>query len=243
MHKNRLLEILARSQADALRNRLTSIDFVHGDVLAEAGSLIERVIFPRSGLVSLVVDLADGERIEAAMVGHDGAVGGAAAFGAMDHLCTGFAQLPGSAWVMKVADLMDFAAADRDFRAALFAQEQFLLAQAQQTAACNAKHNIPQRLCSWLLRAQDIVATDELLLTQEHLAQMLGVQRASVSMFASQLQDKGLIHYRRGRVHIVDPMRLASEACECHANLRQQRVRLFNEPAEEVVVPERALVG
>jgi CRP-like cAMP-binding protein len=243
MHKNRLLEILARSHADALRNRLTMIDYVHGDVLAESGTPIERVIFPRSGLVSLVVDLTDGDRIEAAMVGHEGAVGTAVAFGAMTHLCTGFAQLPGSAWVMKVADLIDFAAADRDFRNALFAEEQFLLAQAQQTAACNAKHNIPQRLGSWLLRAQDLVSIDELLLTQEHLAQMLGVQRASVSMFASQLQERGLIHYRRGRVHIVDPRRLASEACECHATLRQHRTRLFGEALEETGVADHALVG
>jgi CRP-like cAMP-binding protein len=226
-----------------LRNRLTSIDYVHGDVLVESGAPIERVIFPRSGLVSLVVDLADGDRIEAAMVGYEGAVGGAVAFGAINHLCTGFAQLPGSAWVMKVADLIDFAAADRDFRNALFAEEQFLLAQAQQTAACNAKHNIPQRLGSWLLRAQDMVSTDELLLTQEHLAQMLGVQRASVSMFASQLQERGLIHYRRGRVHIVDPRRLASEACECHASLRQQRARLFGESLEDTSAAADALVG
>jgi CRP-like cAMP-binding protein len=240
MHKNNLLEVLARSQADALRNRLTSIDFVHGDVLAEAGAPIERVIFPRSGLVSLVVDLAEGDRIEAAMVGHDGAVGGAAAFAATHHMSTAFAQLPGSAWVMKAGDLIDFATASREFRTALFLQEQFLLAQAQQTAACNAKHNIPQRLCSWLLRAQDMVSTDELLLTQEHLAQMLGVQRASVSMFASQLQDKGLIHYRRGRVHIVDPNRLASEACDCHASLREQRARLFQELPEQAGAADRA---
>jgi CRP-like cAMP-binding protein len=231
MYGNRLLEALARSEPEALRSRLTTIDFVHGDLLAESGAPIKRAVFPRSGLLSLVVDLKEGDRIESAMVGHRGVLGGGAAFGATQYLCTGFAQLPGTAWVLKVDDLIDLASADRDFRNLLYAHEQFLLAQAQQTAACNAKHTIPQRLSSWLLRAQDMVAGDELLLTQEHLAQMLGVQRASVSMFASQLQDKGLIHYRRGRLQVVDARGLAGEACECHASLRRRQQDLLGDEA------------
>jgi CRP-like cAMP-binding protein len=227
MYGNRLLDALSRSQPEALRSRLTTIDFVHGDLVAEASAGIRRAVFPRSGLISMVVDLKDGDRIEAAMIGYDGAVGGAAAFGASIHLCTAFAQLP---------DLIDLAAADRAFRNALFAHEQFLLAQAQQTAACNAKHTIPQRLSTWLLRARDVAGADELLLTQEHLAHMLGVQRASVSMFASQLQEKGLIHYRRGRLHVVDERGLAAEACECHTSLRQRHQDLLGEKeAEETV--------
>lgn len=236
MYGNRLLDALSRSQPEALRSRLTTIDFVHGDLVAEASAGIRRAVFPRSGLISMVVDLKDGDRIEAAMIGYDGAVGGAAAFGASIHLCTAFAQLPGSAWVLKADDLIDLAAADRAFRNALFAHEQFLLAQAQQTAACNAKHTIPQRLSTWLLRARDVAGADELLLTQEHLAHMLGVQRASVSMFASQLQEKGLIHYRRGRLHVVDERGLAAEACECHTSLRQRHQDLLGEKeAEETV--------
>ena len=94
-----------------------------------------------------------------------------------------------------------------------------------------------RRLCSWLLRAQDVIGRGELLLTQEHLAHMLGVQRASVSMFASQLQEKGFIQYRRGRLHITDSAGLAEHACECHGALRQHRMRLLvdDEPREEVL--------
>jgi Mn-dependent DtxR family transcriptional regulator len=88
------------------------------------------------------------------------------------------------------------------------------------------------RLCSWLLRAHDTAGGGELLLTQENLAQMLGVQRASVSMFASQLQEKGLIQYRRGRVHIADPHGLASHACECRSALRRHHKQLFAEVIE-----------
>jgi CRP-like cAMP-binding protein len=241
MFENQLLDALFRSQPDFLRNRLRAIDFAHGDIVGEAGQPIEHVIFPRSGLISVVVDLQDGERIEVAMVGSRGAVGGAVMFGGTHHLGTAFAQLPGRGWQMRAEDLTDAGAAFSDFRQLMFAQEQFLQAQAQQTAACNAKHTIMHRLCSWLLRARDIAGSTELLLTQENLAQMLGVQRASVSMFASQLQERGLIQYRRGRVHINDPAGLAEQACECHAALRQRGERVMaNEPVEMQAVAATA---
>jgi CRP-like cAMP-binding protein len=232
MYDNRLLAILSRSRLD-LRNRLRAIDFVHGDVLAEAGMPIEYVIFPRSGLVSTVVDLLDGDRIEVAMVGADGAIGGGVAFGASNWTCTSFAQLRGSAWLLKSAEAIEIANENAEFRQQLFMQERYNQTQAQQTAACNAKHTIMRRLCSWLLRAQDAIGSRELLLTQEHLAQMLSVQRASVSMFASQLQEQGLIHYRRGRVQIIDRAGLAGHACECHAAIRRQHEELCG--VEEIV--------
>jgi CRP-like cAMP-binding protein len=233
VYENRLLDTLSRSQPDVLRNRLKSIDYVHGDLLAEAGTPIEHVIFPRSGLVSMVVDLIDGDRIEVAMIGSAGAIGGGVVFGATHRISTSFAQLPGRAWLMKSADAIDIATASPEFRHLLYMQERYIQAQSQQTAACNAKHTIMRRLCSWLLRAQDAIGGGELLLTQEHLAQMLGVQRASVSMFASQLQEKGLIQYRRGRLHITDSAGLAEHACECHSALRHERERLLAETAEQ----------
>ena len=166
------------------------------------------------------------------MVGAGGAIGGGVAIGATHRLCTSFAQLPGRAWLMKSADAVEIANDSSDFRHLLYMQERYIQAQAQQTAACNAKHTIMRRLCSWLLRAQDAAGNGELLLTQEHLAQMLGVQRASVSMFASQLQEQGLIQYRRGRLHITNSAGLAEHACECHAVLCQQRKRLLPETLE-----------
>jgi CRP-like cAMP-binding protein len=229
MYDNRLLDTVSRSRPELLRNRLRVLDFVHGDLLAERGAPIEHVIFPRSGLISIVIDLVDGDRIEVAMVGSGGAIGGAVAFGAEQYLATAFAQLPGRAWVMRGPDAVELANASEEFRNMLFMQERYMQAQAQQTAACNAKHTIMRRLCSWLLRARDTVGAGELLLTQEHMAQMLGVQRASVSMFASQLQEKGLIQYRRGRLQITDPAGLAEQACECHKALRHQSELLFPE--------------
>jgi CRP-like cAMP-binding protein len=229
MYDNKLLGKLSQTQPDVLRNRLKPVDFVHGDLLAEAGAPIEYVIFPRSGLISMVVDLVDGDRIEVGMVGSRGAIGGGVAFGATHRICTSFAQLPGRAWLMKNMDAIDIASISPEFRRLLYLQERYNQAQAQQTAACNAKHTIMRRLCSWLLRAQDSVGGGELLLTQEHLAQMLGVQRASVSMFASQLQEKGLIQYRRGRLHITNGAALAEQACECHSVIRHHHERLFED--------------
>jgi CRP-like cAMP-binding protein len=175
----------------------------------------------------MVVDLSDGDRIEVGMIGSDGALGGAAVCDLGPMTCTSFAQVPGRAWVMSAADAAEIANGSPDFRRLLCMQERYTQAQAEQTAACSAKHTIMHRLCSWLLRAHDAIGGGELLMTQEHVSQMLGVQRASVSVFAGQLQDEGLIQYRRGRLRINDPAGLARHACECHAVLRQKREQLM----------------
>ena len=226
MQQNRILSALVQRHPEC-RERLRRRDYVHGDTIGKSGDPVVDVLFPCSGLISIVVNLHAGDVVEAAMVGCDGVVGGGAVFGARHHLGSSFAQLPGSGWTMRATDLEAILAHDEQLRSTLFAYEQFLLAQAQQTAACNARHHIPQRLSSWLLRARDATRESELLLTQEFLAQMLGVQRASVSMFAGQLQDKELIRYRRGRVQVMNCDGLASEACECHAVLSDLRRHLL----------------
>ena len=231
MHHNEILARLHQSHPDFVTRRARQVTYVHGDLFGETGRPIDDLLFPSSGMISLVVDLADGDRIEAGMVGRRGMVGGSALFGGRTHLCTSFAQLPGNGWIIKADDLIELADRSSGIRDLVFSNEQYTLSQAQQTAACNAKHRIPQRLATWILRAQYDTGEDELLLTQEFLAQMLGVQRASVSMFAGALQDKGLIFYRRGRVRVLDREGLAHEACECHATLRNRHRNLFE--AEE----------
>jgi CRP-like cAMP-binding protein len=227
MHHNEILARLHQSHPDFVTRHARQITYVHGDVFGQTGRPIDDVLFPSSGMISLVVDLADGDRIEAGMVGRRGMVGGSALLGGRTHLCTSFAQLPGNGWTIKAHDLIALADGTPGIRELMFSNEQYTLSQAQQTAACNAKHRIPQRLATWILRAQFDTGEDELLLTQEYLAQMLGVQRASVSMFAGALQDKGLIFYRRGRVRVLDREGLEREACECHATLRNRYMRLF----------------
>jgi hypothetical protein len=161
-------------------------------------------------------------------------VGAGVALGVPLSLNTALVQMPGSFHTLKAAELIDAAGKSASLRAALFREEQYLLAQAQHTAACNARHQISSRLSTWLLRVGDAVQTEELALTQEFLAQMLGVQRASVSMVASSFQDAGTISYRRGRIRITDRPQLEDLACECYALLRKQHQRLFPERHQDM---------
>jgi CRP-like cAMP-binding protein len=224
MFGNQLLDRIARS---SLADCLKMGDFVHGDLLAEPGYPIQHLVFPRSGLVSLVVETSEGDQIETGIIGSRGVLGGEAVFGAAQNIHTAVAQFSGRAWTLSIENAKEWATASPEFRALLFAQQRYLLAQGQQTAACNATHSISQRLCSWLLRVHDELGNGDLLITQETLAKMLGVQRASVSMFASQLQNNGLVRYRRGRLQITDADGLEASACECHKAVRVQFDRLF----------------
>ena len=115
--------------------------------------------------------------------------------------------------------MRQLALADEKFRAVLVRHEQVLLAQAQQSAACNASHAVEARMCRWLLRMRDLVG-DDLPLTQDFIAQMMGVRRPSVSLVAGTLQQAGLIKYRRGHITIVDIERLQDSACECYETVR-----------------------
>jgi len=234
---NQLLERVAQSGSRNFADRLKALDFIHGEVFAEPDAPIQRLVFPRSGLISLVVETSDGDQIETGIIGPRGVLGAEAVFGPAKAAHTAIAQFSGRAWTLSIEDAKEWAAASPDFRAILFAQQRYLLAQAQQTAACNATHSISQRLCSWLLRVHDEIGNGELLITQEILAKMIGVQRASVSMFASQLQQNGLMHYRRGRVQITDPDGLEAHACECHKSVRAQFDRLFGPPKVAKQIP------
>jgi CRP-like cAMP-binding protein len=226
-HPNSILRNLSKSDLALFEGALTAKSFVHGEVLGEAGAPIEHVYFPNSGLISLVVPLASGEAIEAGVVGRSDVCGAAVAFGAPYHVNRAVVQMPGSASVIKAADLIKAANASPTLRRELFLHDQFILAQAQQSAACNAKHDISQRLAAWLLRVRDRAQQEDLNLTQEFLSQMLGVQRASVSIAAGAMQDAGMIHYRRGSIRITDRPKLEHTACECFASLRAQFERTF----------------
>ena len=198
-----------------------------GDVLAEAGSEIRQVYFPYAGVISLVVELKVGSMIETAMVGHDGVVNAAPALDGKVSLNKGIVQLSGSAGVMEVDRLRRLADELKPFRSLLIRHEQVLFAQSQQSAACNASHTIEARMCRWLLHMRDFAGSDDLMLTQEFLAQMLGVTRPSVSIVASPLQQAGLIKYSRGRIQVLDVEGLKKEACECYDTVKAHYQRLF----------------
>ena len=224
---NRLLASLPSDVYSALTPHLKIVELKFGDVLAEAGSEIRQVYFPYAGVISLVVELKVGSMIETAMVGHDGVVNAAPALDGKVSLNKGIVQLSGSAGVMEVDRLRRLADELKPFRSLLIRHEQVLFAQSQQSAACNASHTVEARMCRWLLHMRDFAGSDDLTLTQEFLAQMLGVTRPSVSIVASPLQQAGLIKYSRGRIQVLDVKGLKKEAGECYDTVKAHYQRLF----------------
>lgn len=224
---NSLLESLPAKVFAAVEDYLTIINLTHGDVVAEAGRKIQRVYFPYSGVISLVVELHSGRMIETAMVGRDGVFNAAAALDGKVALNKGIVQLAGTAAAIKAHQLGRLADEIKPLSALLIRHEQVMFAQSQQSAACNASHMVEARMCRWLLRMRDLAETDNLLLTQEFLAQMLGVQRSSVSGVASALQKAGLIEYQRGRIRILNVKGLQDGSCECYATVKAHYARLL----------------
>jgi CRP-like cAMP-binding protein len=226
-HPNHVLASLLASDFELLRPHLKPFVLTHEDLLFDAGETLNWAYFPHSGVISLVVGLADGQLIEAAMVGRDSLVGGSSALDGKVALNRGIVQVEGTATILDADVLREVAEQSVAFRTTLIRHEQALFAQAQQSAACNVTHSVEARLSRWLLRTRDLAGGDKLGLTQEFLAQMLGVRRTSVSLVANTLQKAGLIHYRRGRVEITNLEGLQETACECYATVKAHGERLL----------------
>jgi CRP-like cAMP-binding protein len=229
---NGLLASLRPDKMAALLPHLRFVELPQETVLYESGDTIGAVYFPHDGVVSLVVDLASGETIETGMVGRDSLIGSSSAFNNKISLNRVVAQVAGSASVLDVDRFLDLANQSATFRAQLGRHEQFILAQAQQTAACNATHALEARLARWLLRCLDLLRSEDIQLTQEFLAQMLGVRRTSVSIVANTLQHAGLIRYRRGHIRVLNVEGLKDCSCECYQTLKSLSDRLLGAPAE-----------
>jgi CRP-like cAMP-binding protein len=224
---NQLLAALPAADFELVRPHLETVELVQEDVLVGAGDRLTRVFFPHNGAISLVVSLGSGEIIEVATIGRDSIYGGTAALDGNISLTDAIVQLPGTASTLEVGRLR--AAADRSatFRTTLIRHEQALFAQAQQSAACNASHSVEARLARWLLRMHDLSNDNELLLTQDFLAQMIGVQRNSVSTVAHTLQKAGIIKYARGHIKIMDLEALRGASCECYEAVNAQYEKLL----------------
>ena len=223
---NFLLGRLAQTSLARLAPHLSIIELAAGEVLAEPYQRIQRVYFPHSGILSCIVELADGSTIETGMIGNDGVFGASQALDDKVSLNLVAVQIAGRASVIGPDRLCMLAADLPDLKALLIRYEQFFLAQVQQTAACNAVHDIEARTCKWLSRMHDLVGPD-LLLTQEFFARMMGVRRTSVTTVAGTLQAAGLISYSRGRLHIIDIEQIRKRACECDEAIRSNFRRMF----------------
>jgi CRP-like cAMP-binding protein len=206
---------------------LHDVELPVGTVLCEAGQEVANVYFPFSGLISAVIPLSDGSQIEAGVVGRTGLVGGDASLNGTKALNQTRVQMAGAGFVITTERYKKLLSAFPALREATARHEQFMHVQAQQAAACNAVHTIEERMCRWLLTISHIVQSDSLYLTQEFIAQMLGVTRTSVTLVAHKLKESGLISYTRGRVTLEARDAIEDEACECFHSIKEYHDRLL----------------
>ena len=213
---NLLLTALPGHVAYSLRPSLKRAVLCPRQVLFDVREPITRVYFPLNAVVSLLVPLSNGQTVETAMVGRDGVIGALAAFGAKHSSSRAVVQVSGECLFSEVDALTSATAKHAELRSIVVSHEQALLSHAQQSAACNATHDLESRLARRLLRAIDLHGGNELLLTQEHIAEMLGARRTTVTLIAQSFQAAGMIKYRRGRIIICDTVKLQNIACECY---------------------------
>ena len=225
---NQLLASLPPEVAAVLQSRIEAVDLAAGTVLYEAGTVLQHVYFPVTAVVSLVSPLQDGSCAEVAVVGREGVVGVCAFMGGGKALSSAVVQRAGSAWRMSARDIADLA---RDFEPVmqqLLRYTQALFTHMAQSSACHRHHALAPQLCRWLLQHLDRQVGDEMRITQERIAGMLGVRREGVTGAALQLQRAGLIHYRRGHIRVLDRRGLEQHSCECYGVVERAYEQLRN---------------
>jgi CRP-like cAMP-binding protein len=218
--RNRLLLALPSSDLQQLMPELEDIPCEREQVLMDADSPLDHVFFPDSGVVSAVAVYADGSIIEMATIGREGCTGVQAVFGAESSSVRLLVQIPGAAARMSRATFTRAMRSMPSFRSLMFAYVQAFLEQVLVSVACNGAHNLKQRLARWLLMMRDRSDDDTLQITQDLLAEMLGVQRPTISNAARELERAGLIARGRRQVTILDRQGLVEASCECYQLVR-----------------------
>jgi CRP-like cAMP-binding protein len=225
---NELLASLPPEAADAARARLELVDLAAGTLLYESGSLLRHSFFPVTAVVSLVSPLLNGDSAEVAVVGRDGVVGVCAFMGGGLSLSGAMVQRSGLAWRISARDIADLSRNSEAVMQQLLRYTQSLFTQMSQTSACNRHHALSVRLCRWLLQHSDRQEGDELHITQERIAGLLGVRREGITATALKLQQAGLIRYFRGRIQMLDRVGLEQHSCECYRVMQKAGQRLSN---------------
>jgi CRP-like cAMP-binding protein len=227
---NRLLQALPVAEYEHLYPLLETVELTKDAVLAAGGAPVQRVYLPHSGVVSMMVNLSDGQSVEIATIGRDSIVGAAAALYGSPLFADAIVVVPGTASSLKAEVFREMADRNVAFRTLVNLYEQALTAQTQQSVACNVSHPVEARLSRWLLRARDLCGSEGLPLTQEMLAQMIGVRRNAVSIVAHGFQQAGILRYSRGHIEITDIEGLRKASCECYATVKAH--------AEQLVGPD-----
>jgi CRP-like cAMP-binding protein len=221
---NPLLAALPPDTLALLDQDLKQVSFQQGAVLLEPGDQVENIYFPLTGLISLSVLGRDGGAIETSTVGREGAVGLHGSLGERRSFTRATTQIGGRFSAIPAERFEHIANGSAPVRDLILRYTEVLLAEAQQIGACNAMHCAGARLCRWLLQCADRTGRNELPLTQDSLAQMLGIRRTTVTLLARSMQVRGLITYRRGRILILDREGLEECACECYDIMRHEKL-------------------
>ena len=225
---NQLLASLPPDVAEVLQSRIESVDLDAGTVLYQAGTVLRHVYFPVTAVVSLGSPLLNGANAEAAVVGGEGVVGVCAFMGGGKSLSSAIVQRPGLAWRMSARDIADLARDSQPVMQQLLRYTQALFTHMAQSSACHRHHALGPQLCRWLLQHLDRQVDDEMRITHERIASMLGVRREGVSVAARKLQREGFIHCGRGRIQVLDRRGLEKHSCECYSVVQRAYDQLRN---------------
>jgi len=228
-YSNLFLKVLPPHDLALLAPALQFADLKQGEVLGEPGQPVSDVVFIGAGMVSLLTTMQDGTAIEVATLGRESILGVLSALGSHRGNVRAIVQIDGVGWKIRAADFRAAVDKSRTLRHLVLLSSELILAQMQQTAACNALHSAERRLCRWILQAHDRIDNDVIELTQDFLAQMLAVRRPTVTLIAQSLQSAGLIRYRRGRITIVNHAGLEKLACECVDEMRSKTRHILSE--------------
>jgi CRP-like cAMP-binding protein len=225
--RNLLLKVLPAEDFGRLAPHLELISLLVGDALYESGDRQHYVYFPVSAVISLHYLLENGGSSELAGVGNEGMLGVALIMGGNSTSSRAVVQASGVAYRLSAALLLQEFERSGALQRLLLRYTQALLTQMSQTAVCNRHHTVEQQLCRWLLLTLDRLPTNELKITQELIANMLGVRREGVTVAAGNLQGKGYISYRRGHITVVDRHGLEADVCECYDVVKREFARLL----------------
>jgi CRP-like cAMP-binding protein len=241
LRDNHLLAALPDAELRRLAPQLHQVALQPGQVLYESGSTISHAYFPTTSLVANLYDFEDGASAETAIIGNEGMVGIAIFMGGGSRLGRAVVLTAGHAFWLGAEALKDEFQRTGPLMHLLLHYTQALITQTAQTAVCNRRHSLDQRLCRWLLLCLDRLQGDDIVITQETIAHMLGVRRESVTEAAHKLQKLGLVQYGRGRIAVLDRRGLEQRACECYSVVRKEYDRLLPDPpATQAAAQQRA---
>jgi CRP-like cAMP-binding protein len=226
-HQNHLLDALPANDFERIAPHLELVSMKLGDVLYEPGDRLRHVYFPTTSIVSLLYVMEDGASAEIAIVGNEGILGISLFMGGETTPSRAVVQSAGYAFRLKAQLLKNEFGRFGPTLNLLLRYTQALITQMAQTAVCNRHHSVDQQLCRWLLLSLDRLASNELSMTQELIANMLGVRREGVTEAAGKLQDAGLIRYRRGVISVLDRPGLEARSCECYQVVKTELDRLL----------------